>query len=271
MSTIANRWTGAGLAPGTAITTGNVNAPGNGSTVTRAISGSPEFVTAGQGFRVTPTAGADIARLDSSPLDAQAVRVQVQVTAGSLTSALASVLSVRSASASPVALGFWTTGGVRVMEGASIITAGSSPDTTPGDKLLIDMVCALSATPTTSNGRVFYRVQNLTDPEWADGGEFFWDSLYTRNLGVANFTQARFGKIGTFDISSLLTESPGWESITVNPAHVSPTEAKAYFADAPGVPGPASPSPVVLYDGTGFVDLDVYSYNGAAFVPVEAP
>lgn len=133
------------------------------------------------------------------------------------------------------------------------------------------MVCALSATPTTSNGRVFYRVQNLTDPEWADGGEFFWDSLYTRNLGVANFTQARFGKIGTFDISSLLTESPGWESITVNPAHVSPTEAKAYFADAPGVPDPASPSPVVLYDGTGFVDLDVYSYDGAAFVPVEAP
>lgn len=34
---------------------------------------------------------------------------------------------------------------------------------------------------------------------------------------------------------------------------------------------PATPSPVVLYDGTGFVDLDVYSYDGAVFVPVEAP
>jgi len=34
---------------------------------------------------------------------------------------------------------------------------------------------------------------------------------------------------------------------------------------------PASPSPVVLYDGNEFVDLDVYSYDGAAFVPVEAP
>ena len=37
-------------------------------------------------------------------------------------------------------------------------------------------------------------------------------------------------------------------------------------------PAPVSEySPVVLFDGTGFVDLDVYTYDGAAFVPVEAP
>lgn len=273
MSDIANRWTGAGLAPGTAITTGNVNAPGNGATVVRQVSGSPSFVTAGKGFSVVPSAEADLARLDSSSFDSRAVRIQMEVTVGSLPTALATVLAVRNASASPVALGFWTNGGVRVMEGVTIITAGSSPSTAPGDKLLIDMVCALSATPTTSNGRVFYRVQNLTNPTWADGGEFFWDSLYAQNLGVTNFTQARFGKIGTFEMASLLEEYVGWEPITVNPAHVSAAAAKAYFADAPKNLPPVAdaghdqtvlPGATVTLAGTGSdPDGDAVTYSWA--------
>lgn len=36
-------------------------------------------------------------------------------------------------------------------------------------------------------------------------------------------------------------------------------------------PAPAGPSPVVMFDGTAFIDLDVYVFDGTTFVPIELP
>src|SRR5699024_4271426 len=129
----------------------------------------------------------DIARIDSGAFDSRAVRQQVIVTLGSLPTESALVLSTRNVSGSALNLGFQPTGALRVLEGFSTIPASTSPVFAAGDKILIDMVCALSMTPTTSNGRVFYRVRNLTNPTWNGSGEFFWDSLYTRDAGTTNF------------------------------------------------------------------------------------
>lgn len=271
MARIASQWTGRGLAPGTAITATNVNDPGNGDTVTRGISGSPSFVTAGDGFRVTTATASDLAFINGPLTPSACLLGQVVLTEGGALSADVQLAGARTSSASigQIALAVDRRVGIRT---ANNVPGTFSPALGVGDRVLIDFVFAQHTTPTASNGRIFYRVTNLTDPTWNTTGEFFHDTGYTQNLGTAPFELIRYGKQNnsTLPAPGALFEFLGWQPIVVSVTDTSQAAAEAYFADAPGVV-PATPSPVVLYDGNEFVDLDVYSYDGAAFVPVEAP
>lgn len=250
MSAIANQWTGDGLADGTVITTGNVNSVGNGSTVARASSGAPTFVTGGHGFDVSG-ADSDIARLDASFTATKAARFQFKLTVGPIATAMLQTLNVRSASATVAAFGLGQgtyTGYLQAPVG-NFLVAAQQPAAALGDVLLYDIVVNLSATPTTSNGRIFFRVKNLTNLTWNTTGEFFYDSLYTLNLALIDLSVTRFGKVAGGALATPTRwEFPGWEGITVNPAHTTEAQAKAYFADAPAVITPLD-TPTVTVTG----------------------
>lgn len=246
MSAIANQWTGDGLADGTVITSGNVNTAGNGSSVAFSTSGSATITTEGHGFRVKDAASAGIRRLDAS-ISGSCARVQMRVTPGEFPTA--TVIVVRNPSASQVNLLVNGDGSIQISANG-VIAASKSPVPAVGDTLLVDLVAALHSAPTTSNGRVFFRVRNLTNTSWANGGEFFYDSGYTLNLGTDNFSSIRFGKMSTETLGStgILYEYPGWEAITVSTADTSVAAAKAYFADAPVDTTPLA-TPVVTVTG----------------------
>lgn len=249
MSAIANQWTGDGLADGTVITTGNVNSVGNGSTVARAGSGAPTFVTGGHGFDVSG-ADTDIARLDASYTATKAARYQYKLTVGPIATSALQPINVRSASATVAAFSLGSTyiGFLQAPVG-NFVTAAQQPAAALGDVLLYDIVVNLAASPTTSNGRIFFRVKNLTNLTWNTTGEFFYDSGYTLNLALVDLSVVRFGKVsGGALATATRMEFPGWEGITVNPAHTTEAQAKAYFADAPAVITPLD-TPTVTVTG----------------------
>jgi len=233
---IANRWTGNGVPDGEAVTTGNVNATGNGANVTRNASGTPTFLYAGDGFSVVTSGAADLARIDAT-VSGTAVRAQVKLTVGATPSAQQDVIQVRNASATVAAPLVATDRTIQIHDVGANIVASKTPVVAVGDVVLIDVVAALSSTATTSNGRLFYRVRNLTNEAWNSGVPFFYDSGYTRDLGTAVFTAVRFGKMATGLLADpgFTFEAPGWEVITVNPADTSAGAAAAYFADPPPI------------------------------------
>ena len=234
MSAIAKRWTGDGLPDGVVLSTSNVNTAGNGDTVAFAPSGTATVITEGSGFRVSDAASSSIRRIDMT-LSGTGVRTQDRVKVDVLpTGADGWIRVVRDSSTNRAALLLNKDGTLQLSAGG-FITASVTPAIALGDVLLIDLVVALHSSPTTANGRVFYRVKNLTNPAWASGGEFFYDSGYTRDLGVANFASTRVGKMTAEALgpAGILYELPGWEDITVNIADTSVSAAKQYFADAP--------------------------------------
>ena len=239
MSAIAKRWTGDGLPDGTVLTAGNVNTAGNGDTVVFNSSGTATIVTEGSGFRVSDAASSGIRRIDMA-LSGTGARTQDRVKVDVLpTGGASSIRVVRDGSANKAVVLLNTDGTLQLSAGGTI-AASVTPAVALGDVLLIDLVAALHSSPTTANGRVFYRVKNLTNPAWASGGEFFYDSGYTRDLGVANFASTRVGKMSTelLGLAGILYELPGWEDITVNVADTSVSAAKGYFADAPTLTTP---------------------------------
>lgn len=234
MSSIANQWTGNGLTDGTVVASGNVNTSGNGSTVTFNTSGTATIVTEANGFRVKDAASTGIRRLDAA-VSGNALRMQMKLTVGEYpTSAAATIISVRDSSTSKALL-YIDTAGSAYMTAGSVISASATPSIAVGSTVIVDLVVALHSSPTTSNGRLFIRVKNLTNTSWATSGEFFYDSGYTLNLGTAAFASIRYGKMSTEILGStgFLYEYPGWEVITVNTADTSTAASKAYFADAP--------------------------------------
>ena len=237
MTVIANQWTGNGATNGDVITSGNVNAAGNGSAVTRSASGTPTFVFAGDGFNVVAATAADIARLDCTTgvSAATALRGQVKVTVGLTPATTIDLLHVRNATASVMAVNLNASRTLQFTASGTASVPSLAPAVAVGDVLLIDWAVALDASPTVSNGRIFYRVRNLTNTAWNATGEFFYDTLYTANIGVATLTSIRYGKISTGVIASpgVTWEVPGWEQIAVASTDVSAAQAKAYFADAP--------------------------------------
>lgn len=256
MSIIAAQWTGNGVVDGTDVTAGNINTAGNstGSGVTwaRNVSGSPSYKYAGNGFEIISDTSSDIARLDATlGTGGTAVRTQVVLTVNATpTGTNLSFIVARNASTSASEF-LLSTARQLVATAGGFFSNSTSPAVAIGDRLLIDYVVALHSSPTTSNGRIFYRIKNLTNTTWNTTGEFFADSGYTMNAGTANFTAVRFGKMAAAVSSpGLRLEYLGVERITVSTSDTSSVAARAYFADAP--PEPATPlsTPTVTVTGT---------------------
>jgi len=245
VSVITDQWTGNGLADATAITSGNVATAGNftGTNVTwtRAASGSPTQETVGDGFKVINSVTTDVARIDGTLASSvTALRAQLVFTPHSSAAGSTELMIIRNSTTSVVYIRY--DGATRVFtirdasNSADLDTAGAI---TAGDEITIDVVAALHASPTTSNGRVFVRYKNNTDTGWNTTGYRFYDSLYTKNLGITNFTVGRWGKTGgtgTMSSPGSLWEFCGIEPQTVNPADTSEQDASAYFADNPTAP-----------------------------------
>lgn len=238
---ITQQWTGNGLADGTVINAGNVNSAGNGTTVTRSYSGTATWTTVGDGFNVTTATAADIARLDASSgiTTASGLITQLRFDADITPAATVELLQVRNNAGSPATVCTLNYNAARTLQftGSGTLNASSlTPAVAVNDELLIDLVTALHTSPTTSNGRIFYRVKNLTNLSWATSGEFFYDTGYTVNLGVATLNHVRFGKVSTaaaLPSPGLNWQFLGWQQATVLTSDTSTAQAKAYFADAP--------------------------------------
>lgn len=258
MSEIANQLTLDGIANGTpltsasppALTVASGNVKGTGATWTVAgLSTGPTITTEGHGARIIAT-GAQLARFDAAlATPASAVRVQARYTrGGAISAAHMPIVLARSGSSSRSQLMLGTDNNFYGQAPTGSFNMPSSAYATTGavgDTMLLDCVFALNAAPSGANSRVFYRLKNLTNPTWDTDGEYFYDSLYTRDLGTTLFDVIRFGiNAGAAASPGILFEYLGLEGITVNPAHTSKAQAEAYFADAPveTTPLPAVPN-----------------------------
>lgn len=247
MSAIANRWTGVGLPANTEITAANVNTVGNGSAVTASGLTSPggTIATEGRGIRVVVATSSSVRRIDAT-VTGTALRTQCRLTVDTFPTGSDSIIkSVRSSSAAIRAFILSVSGRLGI---GGLANTTLAPAVAVGDRVLIDFVSAQAASPTVSNGRVFFRVVNLSNPTWNGTGDYFYDSGYTLDVGTVEYAQIRFGKVSTTDVLAapgLLFEHLGWETITVNPAHTSEAQAKAYFADAPTEPVVDTPPPTI--------------------------
>lgn len=256
MSSIGAVWTGNGLTDGTAISSSNVNEPGNhfGDGVTWSAGsggGITAFKTENDGFRIIAESGGSGRVRANVVSPTGGIRMQAVVTADSTPSAHEAILSVYSTAETTIGtIQLRTDRRLSVYINASI-PAAHSPVLAVGDKVLIDAVFALHDLPSTSNGRIFYRAKNLTNPSWNTTGEFFWDSGYALNLGVNNPAALLAGKVsgGSNNIPApgLLFERVGADTTVVDISHTSEATAKAYLADAPGDP---LPTPVLSVTGT---------------------
>lgn len=245
MAIISNQWTGNGLAEATAITTGNIDDAGNftGSGVTWAggPTGSPTMQTNGDGLLVTTGTATDVARLDG-PMTASSAAVLTQMVFTPLAAAtgIIELQVVRNSTTTVQHIRYDATARTLILRDQTNTTDfGTSPAVTVGDKLVVDLVVALHAAPDAFNGRMFYRVTNMTDPSWNTTGYHYYDSGETRNFVTTNFAQVRFGKINnitTIPSPGFTWEFCGIEAITVDPADTSEQDASAYFADNPVTP-----------------------------------
>lgn len=233
MSAIANQWVGNGQTPGATVNTGNV-----GSSVTYSASGSPTSVFTTAGYQVTPGGIGDIARMDVAFTASNAVRLQQQVTVGGTPEAGqgTNVAVIRATSTQVGAVVINPSRQVTLFLNGATVAGSASPAVAVGDELLIDAVWTLHTSPTTSNGRVFYRVQNKTNATWNTTGTFFFDTGYTQNIGTAQATAARLGiNVAGFTGAADKFEYLGWEAMpAVTITDTSQAQAVAYFADAPG-------------------------------------
>lgn len=254
MAAIQNRWTGDGLPNGTALSSSNVNTAGNGATVKLSMSGAATATTEGHGARIVAPTTSDIARFDAVLTAAtKALVTQQIITLPTVTGAVPVMLAVRAGTTTVGSMAYASDGGLSLLASGSYIGASRPPTLPAGSRVLLDVVAALSAAPTTTNGRLFWRVRNLSNAAWNGGADFFYDSGYTLDLGVADLTEVRFGgTTGVYASPGLLIEGIGWQTATVNPADTSREAASAYFADAPdfnAAPTVTLPGPVTATAG----------------------
>lgn len=231
------RWTGNGVADGTAVTSGNVNTVGNGDTVSFASSGTFTAVY-GEGIEITGAAAA-IARLDLAFTTGKGAVSQFFYRPQQAPVGAAEILFLfRSASATAGSVVHRPSGELTLQNSANAQNAAySSPTLIVGHLYQIDVVAALSESPTTSNGRMFYQVRDLTDPTWNSTGEFFVDTGYTLNLGTVDLSNARVGRVSN-PSGAITTGTPlafsqiGWDAATVSTS-TDPTVAKSHFMAVP--------------------------------------
>lgn len=256
MTKIANQWTGDGIAEDTGLTSSNVATAGNftGSGVTwtlaRGTNPTPNtLIYKNHGFRFAGATGA-IANVAGAFSAATGLRTQMKVTIGDITTATAEILQIRNTEGSG-----GRSGGISIDVNRQItmtdakyaVIGGKAPALAIGDIVVIDMVLAIDASPTTTNGRLFYRIKNLTNTAWNTSGEFFYDALYTVNAGLTPFTNIHGGEVGGGALGATNLwdfEFLGAEPVTVSSSDTSASAAKAYFADSPVVSTPLS-TPVV--------------------------
>jgi len=240
MSQISNQLTLDGLPDGTLVTKDNTNADGNvrgtGVTWVYQAAGSPTPVTEGHGVRMINTSS-QISRFDATiATPKKGVRAQFRVKKdAAIASAHMPLLSTRTAAGVLKAQLLFGTDGLHYGQAPSgQFNSGQAPATALGDVLLVDWVAVQSDTPTSTNGRVFWRIKNLTNPTWNGSGEYFYDSGFNRDLGTDPLAQVRFG-VPSASVPSpgLLIEYMGVEPIDVLATDTSEAQAKAYFADAP--------------------------------------
>ena len=232
------RWTGNGVADGTAVSAANVNTAGNGDTVAYATSGTVTAVY-GEGIEITAAAGG-IARLDLTlPTAGKFARGQVFFRPGAAAVAAAeNLLLFRGTGGTNVAVLLTTTGRLILANAANVQPAATqSPVLTMGTLYQIDLVCALDATaPSATNGRAFYRVRAIGDTAWNGGADFFYDSGYTFNAGTADMNVARVGRVsnpsGAMTVPSKWS-SIGWDSQTINTS-TDPGVTQSQFMAPPG-------------------------------------
>lgn len=239
---VVRRWTGNGVANGTAVTAANVNTAGNGDTVTRTATVEATMVYQGNGFAVSGGTAAT-GRLELPLTPGKAAVAQVRITIGSTPqSAGERIMSFRGASTASGYVRRGTDGRFSLSRPDHVVIVPSqSPAWVVGHTYQIDAVVALASSPSTTNGRMFYRIKSLTDSSWNATGEFFYDTGYTQDVGVANLESIRIGKDANGILSQPdLFESLAWNEVTVNPADTSQAAASAYFiTDTPTGPAPS--------------------------------
>lgn len=238
---VVRRWTGNGVANGTAVTAANVNTAGNGDTVTRTATVEATMVYQGNGFAVSGGTAAT-GRLELPLTPGKAAAAQVRITIGSTPqSAGERIISFRGASTASGYVRRGTDGRFSLARPDHVVIIPSqSPAWVVGHTYQIDVVVALASSPSATNGRMFYRIKSLTDANWNTTGEFFYDTGYTQDAGVANLESIRVGKDANGILSQPdLFESLAWNEVTVNPADTSQSAAVAYFiTETPSGPAP---------------------------------
>lgn len=242
------RWTGAGLAAATALTNVNVNTSGNGDAVsTFNTSGTFTAViqSANAGVLITGAASS-IARFDVARTATKYAVGQVFYTPGEVPGATMAIYTFRSGVNGAAAAGSFVhytggTGGKLGFQNAAASTVAAF--TTTVDLVLnheyqIDMVIALDATtPSTTNGRAFYRVKDLTDPTWNTTGDFYYDSGYTINVGTADITQHRIGKVGNNVMNTgFKVRQLGWADLSTVNTSLTRSTAESHFMTPPTYP-----------------------------------
>lgn len=247
MTAIKATWNGNGLPDDTELEASNVNTPGNsfGGGVNWALVGTGsadgfwEAFTAGDGFRYNTDATGMVMLRSIFPEPPPAVRAQVIVTIPApdvIDNTYAGIIQAYNTTAA-------NQGWVRLLAGqyfdvyrSSTDIASRSPAMATGTRALVDVVYHAG----TSASRIFYRVTNLSDPNWNGTGYFFYDTGYTLPAGNA-YGMLQFGKSTTGAAvvgDGILLERIGAEAITVSESAVSEAAASAYFADKPGDPLP---------------------------------
>lgn len=254
MSAIANFWTGDGLANSVPLTSLNVNAAGNsvgtgilqsaGGAVgwTLTLAGGPTIVTAAHGVRITAATNTMVARLDGFFASAQnCVRVQHRSTIPVATTEQTGTSEDFILRAGSQTIFYLredaTTRVVSVRDANNSTNLGGAPALAAGDDYVVRAGIQQDATaPGVSNGRIWWRLDNLTNSSYNGTGYYYFSTGFTINLSTtAGITAARAWK--TDQNSTMpggrLYEFPGAEGITVPTTDTSEAALTAWLADLP--------------------------------------
>lgn len=237
------RWTGAGLSASTALTNANVNTAGNGDTVaTFNTSGTFTATMQTDGVLITGAASS-IARFDVARTATKYGVGQLFYTPKEVPGATLAIYTFRSGVSGAAAVGSFVhysggTGGKLGFQNAAAATvtgATTTIDVVLNHEYQIDMVIALDATtPSTTNGRAFYRVKDLTDPTWNTTGDFYYDSGYTINVGTADLTQHRIAKVGNGVMNTgFSVRRLGWADLSSVNTSLTRATAESHFMASP--------------------------------------
>jgi hypothetical protein len=229
------RWTGNALPQGTALTSGNANTVGNGDAVVWSVSAGPTATMLTDGVEISGP-NTSIARFDANRPESLYSRTQVFLKMLEVPTATLAFATVR------------TIGGAAVIGSAVVYSDGKvgftnqvaatvAPATSPvalivGHEYRCDFLDVVGTT--TANGRHVASFVDLDDSTWNGTGEFYYESGYTLNLGVAPAGQHRIGKVGTGVLTTgMRIRQVAWgELYGVNP-DTSQATTRAYFFTPP--------------------------------------
>ncbi len=254
-------YTGLGIPAGTPITSGNVNSPGSGDTVSLpVVTGTPTLTTTRpndvrgtSGFVIGSDTTTEVVRFDldhAANADGQAIQFKM-TPGGNPTNADWPIVMSRSASnfngyvyhqatTSPAgALAARSAAGTNV---SSSVSGSSTVGYTPAlgtDTYRVDFCLMRNTltTPSTSNGRIMMRVRNLTNPtSWNGGSEFYLDTGYTTNVLTDQGSYLRFGKAlaGSLFPDAIITDLR-WKDIATPVTSLTKTAAIGNFLGDPSV------------------------------------